>query len=405
MENDQIHLSTTPIPPTVVKGDLAEMAENQFEQAEIDLGEEAPAEPEIPLEEKYRKQMRQIVSQKIDLPISTLPLMIKEQINLNPEFQRRAIWDEDRRSRFIESIIMNVPIPPVFLGEDEYGKYVVLDGRQRLTAINEFMKNTYRLRGLAIWNELNGTNFDDLQKRNLAPAITRRFVPAIVVLKESSPIVKYDVFDRLNTGGMIANPMEIRNAIYQGAFNKLLHRLSRDETFRRLWEIPVAELEAEGNNTYSRMDDLELVLRFFAVLKPEEIDLRFKDYLSEFMDERNKTYKEKPDLQQDDTRAFTTAVTNVWRVFGASAFRKPNEKREFLSKKSAPLADAQMAALASVPKEKITPETASRIQDGFLDLCIRNQTFRKAITAGTNGKGAITNRVSIARACVDELLR
>lgn len=79
--------------------------------------------------------MRQIVSQKIDLPISTLPEMIKEQIDLNPDFQRRDRWDVEKQSRFIESIIINVPIPPVFLGEDQYGKYVVLDGRQRLTAI------------------------------------------------------------------------------------------------------------------------------------------------------------------------------------------------------------------------------------------------------------------------------
>src|SRR5712672_1232645 len=175
---------------SLVRGRL--MAENEVDPngRDIDLGDDQPGDPEIPLEEKYRKQMRQIISQKIDLPISTLPVMIKEQINLSPEFQRRAIWDEERRSRFIESIIMNVPIPPVFLGEDEYGKYVVLDGRQRLTAINEFMKNTFKLRGLVIWNELNGANFDDLQKRKIAPAITRRFVPAIVVLKESSPIVK-----------------------------------------------------------------------------------------------------------------------------------------------------------------------------------------------------------------------
>src|ERR1035438_4461092 len=83
----------------------------------IDFGEE-PADPAVTaLEQKYSKQMRQIVSQKIDLPISTLPNMIKDQINLNPDFQRRDRWDQEKQSRFIESIIMNVPIPPVFLGE------------------------------------------------------------------------------------------------------------------------------------------------------------------------------------------------------------------------------------------------------------------------------------------------
>jgi hypothetical protein len=375
------------------------MAEN-----DIDRGDELSLEPDIPLEEKYRQQMRQIVSQKIDLPISTLPAMIKEQINLSPNFQRRDRWDEERRSRFIESIIMNVPIPPVFLGEDEYGKYVVLDGRQRLTSINEFMKNTFRLKNLAIWSELNGANFSDLEKRKLAPAITRRFIPAIIVLKESSSIVKYDVFDRLNTGGMIANQMEIRNAIYQGPFNSLLHTLSKNEVFRRLWDIPVADIDAERDGVYSRMADVEFVLRFFAVAQPENINLRFSDYMSDLMDGRNKEYRERPETQQRDAQLFMVAVTNVWRVFGAAAFRKPDDAGQLISRKSVPLSDAEMAALSDILPDRITDDVAARIRDGYIDLCLRDPEFQKAISAGTNGKGAITTRVQLARKRVREIV-
>ncbi len=196
------------------------------DQTKIELGEEPQEEPQVPLEEKYREQMRQIISQKIELPISTLPEMIDKQINLSPEFQRRDRWSVEKQSRFIESIIMNVPIPPVFLGEDDYGNYVVLDGRQRLTAMYQFLKNAYVLKNLEVWKELNGLRFLDLEKRKLDRTITRRFVPAVVILKESSPEVKYDVFDRLNTGGVVANEMEIRNAVYPGKFNRLIHRLS-----------------------------------------------------------------------------------------------------------------------------------------------------------------------------------
>src|SRR5690349_17715532 len=131
----------------------------------IEFGDEPLGAEPTPLEKKYSQQMRQIVSQKIDLPISTLPDMIREQINLSPDFQRRDRWDQEKQSRFIESIIMNVPIPPVFLGEDQYGSYVVLDGRQRLTAINEFLKNTYKLKSLDVWEDLNGQSFNDLQKK------------------------------------------------------------------------------------------------------------------------------------------------------------------------------------------------------------------------------------------------
>jgi hypothetical protein len=161
------------------------------DEEKIELGDDPQQEPQIPLEEKYRQQMRQIISQKIELPISTLPDMIEKQINLSPDFQRRDRWSVEKQSRFIESIIMNVPIPPVFLGEDDYGNYVVLDGRQRLTAVNDFLRNVYSLRDLKVWDELNGSRFLDLQKRRLDRTITRRFVPAVVVLKESSPEVTW----------------------------------------------------------------------------------------------------------------------------------------------------------------------------------------------------------------------
>lgn len=92
--------------------------ENLEDGDDVDGGDGAGDEP---LEAKYAKQMRQIFPQKIELPISAILQMIKDQIQLNPEFQRRDRWDNKRRSRFIESIIMNVPIPPVFLGEDNYG--------------------------------------------------------------------------------------------------------------------------------------------------------------------------------------------------------------------------------------------------------------------------------------------
>jgi hypothetical protein len=133
----------------------------------IDFGEEPVDNQSTALEKKYSEQMRQIISQKIDLPISTLPEMIKEQINLNPDFQRRDRWNQEKQSRFIESIIMNVPIPPVFLGEDQYGSYVVLDGRQRLTAIRDFMNNIYKLKSLEVWEDLNGQTFNDLN--SIAP--------------------------------------------------------------------------------------------------------------------------------------------------------------------------------------------------------------------------------------------
>jgi hypothetical protein len=366
---------------------------------QIELGEEPAGETLSALETKYRDQMRQIVTQKLDLPISTLSEMIDEQINLSPEFQRRDIWNLEKRSRFIESIIMNVPIPPVFLGEDEYGSYVVLDGRQRLTAIYEFLKNHYSLKGLEVWNDLNTLSYHDLEKKKLDKALTRRFVPAVVILKESSAQVKYDVFDRLNQGGVIADEMEIRNAVYPGRFNRVLHELSANETFRKLWNIPRDPESLAANTLYSRMRDLELVLRFFALQNYGAMNMKFKDYLSDFMDRRNSDYKQHPELESTDSSHFIRAVGNCWRVFGEAAFKRPSS-----GLKSAPLADALMFALCEVEPLRITDDIANKIIVAITKLCVENVAFQKSISYGTNGKGAIETRLTAAKYLVDGLL-
>jgi Protein of unknown function DUF262 len=368
------------------------------EDENIELGEDALGETLSALETKYRDQMRQIVTQKLDLPISTLSEMIDDQINLSPDFQRRDIWNTEKRSRFIESIIMNVPVPPVFLGEDQYGSYVVLDGRQRLTAIYEFLNNHYALKGLDVWDDLNSLTYHDLEKKKLDKAVTRRFIPAVVILKESSAQVKYDVFDRLNQGGVIAEAMEIRNAVYPGEFNRLLHDLSANPTFRKLWDIPSDPELLASNALYNRMRDLELVLRFFALREYSEMNMRFKDYLSDFMDRRNERYRREPELKQNDTDVFVVAVTNCWQIFGEQAFRRPS------GIKSAPLADALMLALCDLPSSEFSSTVAAKIVFAVQRLCTQNEEFIKSISYGTNGKSAIETRVAVAKTVVEHLM-
>jgi hypothetical protein len=382
--------------PTVRKG--VKMAEIEKPTDSIETGDGDDQVDGLPaIEKKYQKQMRQLVSQKLDLPVSTLPAMLKEQIKLNPEFQRRDRWDETRQSRLIESLVMNVPIPPVFLGEDEYGQYVVLDGRQRLTAVSKFLGNNLKLKGLDVWDELNGMMYSDMIKRQLDKYLTRRFLQAIVLLKESSPIVKYDVFDRLNTGGVPANNMEIRNAVYRGKFTDLLLEVSRLPEFCKLWNIPLDELDAEQNTLYQQMTDLELVLRFFALYEHKSMSVRFKDYLSEFMDGRNAAYKQNPAMEREDRDRFTRAAKNCWHVFGAEAFYTQSRKR------SIPLADAVMVAFADYPTTAITGEKVRAARDAITTLLAKPE-FQKAIGSGTNGRGAIETRVELARQTVQAAL-
>lgn len=376
------------------------MTIQDVENIEINEDSDAESTSDKALEEKYSKQMRQIHPQKIELPISTLLPMIDQQIKLNPEFQRRDRWDQKMRSRFVESIIMNVPIPPVFLGEDKYGSYVVLDGRQRLTAIYEFLKNTYSLEKLVVWSELNGMRFSDIELKGLSGVLKRRFIPAVVLLRESSPEVKYDVFDRLNTGGIRLNPMEIRNAVFQGKFNRLIHKLSQDNTFRGLWKIPTDKADLINNTLYSQMFDVELVLRFFALREPENIKGSFKWWLGHYMETRNSDAENDQTILINDEKEFQRSIHSINKIFGGTqAFVRVDEEKH---RKSAPLADAVMVAFSKVDPSKLSDEIANNLKTAIFNLIQKDQEFRNAISTGTNGKGAISTRIMKLRKTVEQ---
>lgn len=345
------------------------------------------------LKRKYDELTRQIFPQKIELPISALATMVASQINLAPGFQRRDVWDEKKQSKFIESLIMNVPIPPVFLGEDAYGKYVVLDGRQRLTALVRFLKNEYALSGLKVWSELNGDRFSDLERKKLDVSLTRRFLPAVVLLKESSPEVKYDVFERLNTGGLNLNAMEIRNAVYRGSFTELLHSCAASRAFRALWDIPGDAKAREKNQMYMRMLDLEQVLRFFA-LSAAQVDKEsrpaFKTYLGHFMAKRNEDYLREPGLVETDRRSFERATVNCVEMLGKNAFERDGSR-------SAPLADALMYALEPYEEDVRTNQDAIQAVQASRRELLKTQEFLECLGQGTNGKAKIEKRLELAR--------
>jgi hypothetical protein len=231
------------------------------------------------LSQKYADTQIRIVRSTLDFTLHTLSSSIKDKsyINLSPGYQRRARWDRTKKSLLIESFLMNVPVPPLFLFEKDYNQYEIMDGRQRLEAISEFLDNKYALTGLEFWSELQGKRFNDLPG-TIQRGLLRRTINAIVLLAETTRSddtfdIRLILFRRLNTGGVKLNPQELRNALYAGPFNKALHELSRDDIFTSVWKIPkktVNEADEpsaalEKNVLYRSMMDCELVLRFFAI--------------------------------------------------------------------------------------------------------------------------------------------
>jgi hypothetical protein len=143
----------------------------------------------------------------------------RKWLNLKPEYQRRLVWDDAKRSLFIESLLLNIPIPPIFIYEWDLNRYEVMDGQQRLNAIVEFYENGFALKKLDRWSDLDGFRYKDLPE-TLKRGLDRRRISATVLLVEgaSSNVKKRGdirklVFERLNTGGQQLNNQELRNCL------------------------------------------------------------------------------------------------------------------------------------------------------------------------------------------------
>ena len=220
------------------------------------------------------------------------------------EYQRAIDGTGKQKSLLIESLLLNIPIPPVFFYENDLARYEGMDGQQRLNAIKEFLEGDFALRGLTVLSDLHGRRYTKLPpkvKRNL----DRASISAIVLLQESQGRLKISgsrnyyelrrfVFERLNTGGKRLNAQEIRNAVYGGEFNDLITTLSRDKIFTKIWDIPeytnsdpneyYEEPERQKNYLYRSMGDCQIILRFFALENDKSIRGSIRSMLDRCME-------------------------------------------------------------------------------------------------------------------------
>lgn len=318
-----------------------------------------------------------------------------EVLNLRPEYQRRLRWSNVQKSRLIESLLLNIPIPPVFLYENDGARYEVMDGQQRLNAIKEFQEGEFYLAGLEVLSPLNGLRYSKAPPR-IKRALDRASVSAIVLLLESdserSPDNKFSitdvrrfVFDRLNTGGTKLNAQEIRNAIYPGEFNKLVVDLARGHVFTDIFGIP-PYIESEPsdyyenpnrqkNTLYASMGDCQLVLRYFALRDEENIRGSMKSMLDRAMASRvNITEEGADELGKEFNQVLNAAV----EIFGPKPFLLPADDKGRRRISSA-LYDASMVAvyrqIDHIPellahnkniKKRLAREFASGDKDGVL---------------------------------------
>ena len=280
----------------------------------------------------------------------------------DPEYQRRHRWDDGRKSRLIESFLMNVPVPPVFLYEYELARFEVMDGRQRLTALMDFYGNSLVLTGLQHWPELNGRTYTSLPN-SIRDGIDRRYLSSIILLNETAAtpeqaaFLKKLVFERLNSGGVRLTGQETRNAVYNGPLNDLCLELSRTTELRAMLgtpreteaTVPVDDSEVSddadpaepredsegvqvtniGRKLFESMEDVEIVLRFYAYRHLGKFSQglnRISDFLDEFLIKGNGF--DAPTLE--GYRQLFLENIRFWHsIGGATAFQVLGSNRHF----------------------------------------------------------------------------
>jgi uncharacterized protein with ParB-like and HNH nuclease domain len=212
-----------------------------------------------------------------DFPIDVLVKRMEEEDFIIPGFQREYVWKEDEASRFIESLLLGLPTPALFLARDKFSsKYLVIDGQQRLKTLQYFYKESFpngklfKLKGVV--NPLNGSTYSNLSPTNRR-SLDNAIIHCIIISENYDPSGMFYLFERLNTTGTPLNPQEIRNALYHGSFSSLIQDLSKNEAWRSLY-----------GKSDNRSNEQELILRFLALyFDLEGYSGNMVDFLNHFM--------------------------------------------------------------------------------------------------------------------------
>jgi len=250
----------------------------------------------------------------------------RQDIIIDPKFQRGKVWKKGKQlSELIESILMSIPLPVIYLFETKEGKKEVVDGRQRITTIIDFMNNEFSLSDLKMLPNINGDKFSDLEPL-LQSKIEDYQLMAYIIQPPTPERVKYDIFDRVNRGGTQLNNQEMRNALYQGNATVLLDKLSSFDIFKK----------ATGNSVKpTRMKDKYIISRFigFYLLRNEKLDIEYKsdidDFLGKVMEYLNsfKLYKDIEYLEvifkKAMKRAHETGNSDIFRFATYNQNRRP----------------------------------------------------------------------------------
>lgn len=338
------------------------------------------------IQEQLDQNRRTVSFDNYDITVRQLFDMIGEnQIELQPEYQRHFIWDDIRQSQLIESIFLGIPVPNLFMATNPDSTWEVIDGLQRLTTIVNFLGDArlirktnpkgkkLKLNELEKISSMNGYVFEELPRSVQLTFMTRPV--RVTVLNDKSDLsVRYDLFERLNTGGVVLHPQEIRNCVYLGEFKDFIVSCSTNESFNSC-----VKMTENAERTGSKE---ELVLKYFAYFEDRQVFVHsVKEFLNDYMKKKTRTFNNKLVLLELFTRTFRIIDTLL-----------PNGIVRGNRTNITPL--ILFEAITIGVAETITQGYETRITTEKLQHLLNDAELKRLTTGATNSRTKVNDRIS-----------
>ncbi|WP_212004823.1 DUF262 domain-containing protein [Chitinophaga sp. HK235] len=360
---------------------------------------------------------KNVHTQSLDLSFNEILDMRKNnELDITPDFQRLFRWTEGARSRFIESLLLEMPVPPIYVVEVDDGRYLLIDGLQRISSYlhlrghleADHLDNPVKLGDMLVLTdcdivkELNGKTFDDLGTA-LQIRLKRAFVRVEVVRKGSDPHFKYHMFKRLNTGGEVLSPQQIRNCtirLLNPQFIDFIKELSQEGIFKQCTEYLTYEQKMASF-------DQELVLRFFALKNNRE---EFKHDVGDFLTDYMEAISEPDDTSfnyDEEKTNFLKTFTVLYKTLGEFSFGYANKKREGELTKAFGIYHFESFTIGLQKRiNQMQPEDDAQMESlKNILIAIKHDADFIAMTTGggKNSKGLLISRIGFVEEKVENL--
>lgn len=326
---------------------------------------------------QIRKKRKEIKYDTKDYTIELLIKKLKEQSFFIPKYQRNFVWQKNNRSRFIESVLLGLPIPFMFFGQCSDGRMEIIDGAQRMQTLSAFMEDKFALTGLKKLPGVNHFKFSDLPKAEQLKFLNITF--RVIVLDESTtPETRQDLFNRINTTSIKATDSEIRRGSFIGPFTTFIEECTKNQRFKKL--CPLSNIKEQ------RHERFELVLRFFAYVNAyQEFKHDVNKFLDNYLKENLKTFN-KASFEKEFTNMLKFVEKNFPTGFAKTATATTTPRVRF-----------EAIAVGSALALRTNPSLTVKNIDWLSSVDFKNKTTSDA----SNNTNRLKNRIEYVR---DKLL-